>query len=180
MINRDWKALARQGHPDCPKDCVYVGMGASGTGLPFGLELKSRGECGGGSMTPGWSGANTNWHYFCPIDVWQRKTGLNYEKVMNTPNDKKEITLSEIKAKFEEAKKLIGKKVRYGFDSTSQNTSKVEKVELAVSEIPHGMASGFVIDAFNANGYSIILTLDSGWIDIRDIHEVISEKLTIK
>lgn len=156
LPNRDWMTLAKQGHPSCPEGFVYVGKGldTSMDYLGFGDNLR----WDHGSST-GLFGSDSSQNYFCPIKIWEEKTGLKFSGDSGESPGK---TLKEIKAELAEAEKLIGKKIIRGLSFKT----KVKSVKLFITEPPsfegeYGSIS--VNDFFKENEYVIALKCDSSY-----------------
>ena len=110
---RDYAALKQEGIDKnlCPSEYIYIGKGDKNNPLikDWGEvedKVLSKNICLIKSFeeieTTGWEGGMSDRHYCVPKEIWNKKF----------PNEKKPITLDEIKSQLAEAKKLIGKKVK--------------------------------------------------------------------
>lgn len=134
---------AKQGHPKCPKDFYYVGKGNRFSTYFDTIWCKD--------MSSSSEEYNTNCYgydvatdYFVPKKVWEEKFG---------PLEEKQITLSEIKAQYEAAKLLVGKKVR---DTDTGEIFTPINIELWMDSDKVGEGT-LTEEIFNKKGFVIIL-----------------------
>jgi len=160
---RDYAALKQEGIDKklCPPTYVYVGRGDPD--YPLVLDWKSDNEIcytrnlccireNGTIDDTGWEGSFPERDFCVPKEIWNKKF----------PTKKKEITLNEIKSQYEEAKKLLGKKIKRLIGYNAGSIHKVDEVNLHLENPPKGELHN---KFFAENGYVISL-------HERNMHEV--------
>jgi hypothetical protein len=148
ITNRNWRALAVQGHPQCPKGFVYVGMGENiSGGLGFGSVLRWNQNSHSGKL-----GTGSRRHYFCPLEQWEEVTKLKFKNLKTTkvkPVKVAKKTLEEIREELAAAHELSGRYI-------SGINTPVEVITVRCSLTPV-TSSCEVENFFRENGYVIEL-----------------------
>lgn len=104
-----------------------------------------------------YNGDSPQFDYYIDIPTWDAKFPELAKQYYNSMN--KEVTLKEIKGKLEEAKKLVGKKIKSLKGRNAGLTGEVKSANLYL-EVIEGVHGEYSKEFFAKNGY--IITLDFG------------------
>ena len=143
--------LAKQGHPECPENFVYIGKGDEKRELEkvFGVRVSSFMD--EDVLDTNCGVCTKHYDYFIEKSKWEKTFGP-LPKIIKKQTQKQEITLSQIKKEYEAAKKLIGKTI---------NPDGLKKVVsdaiLLLTEVDSRYNSYAVMEFFKKNGYVIAL-----------------------
>lgn len=153
---RDYAALKQEGIDKnlCGPPYIYLGKGSIDNPLSVDWDTNDiyRIERNGTIDKTNWAGDLPSWGYCTSELIWNKKF----------PTKKKEITLSEIKSQYEEAKKLVGKKIKRLIGYNAGLIHNVDEVNLHLENPPKGELHN---KFFAENGYVISL-------HERNMHEV--------
>lgn len=159
---RNYAALKQEGIDKdlCPEGYIYLGKGDKDNYLSEDWERKDivRLLSKTDIDETGWDGSISYSDFCVKEEIWNKKF----------PQEKKEITLNEIKSQLAEAKKLIGKKIKRLSGYNAGIIHKVDKVNLHLENPPVGPNHD---DFFAKNGYVISLH-ESGSAESREADTV--------
>lgn len=162
---RDYAALKQEGIDKdlCPEGYIYLGNGDESSYLSEDWEredivrLYSKTDID----ETGWDGSISCADYRVKEEIWNKKF----------PDERKLITLTEIKSQLAEAKKLIGKKIKRLSGYNAGIIHNVDKVNLHLENPPVGPSHN---DFFAKNGYVISLH-ESGSSQSREANTVFQD-----
>ncbi len=150
ISTRDYPALKQEGIDKkyCPPEYIYIGHGNESGKLGdfWGTKNLCRALSYYSVENTGWDGSSKNIQYCVPVEVWNEKFTVKI-------GEKKPITLAEIKSKYEEAKKFIGKNIIFKGIGGKIDKFNVDEIKLNIEKNPN---SSCVSDEFyDKHGYVI-------------------------